>query len=58
MKTSVQTCLNKATGEITQKTTSVVEGLADKMYVAIIKTQQEGIRRALIKLGWTPPKGR
>lgn len=55
MNFKVKTIMNALNGEILQKTESEIDGFATKTYITILKTQEEGIRQALIKLGWTPP---
>jgi hypothetical protein len=51
-KLSIVTNWNIEDGVISQR----MEGMLTNMTRMIIKTRDEGVRKALIDMGWTPPK--
>lgn len=53
----VSTTTNPDEGTILQVTESVFEGRWERLAAELCVLKDQQIREALIKLGWTPPKG-
>ena len=52
----VTTSIDPLTGDINQTLYSLVDDVREVMLRQMIRTQDDGIKEALINLGWTPPK--
>jgi hypothetical protein len=44
-------------GTITQVTSAMLDGIVSVLSQEVFDLREAGVRDALIRLGWTPPKG-
>lgn len=58
MRFRVSTTTNPDEDTITQITESLFEGRWERLATDLCILKDQQIREALIKLGWTPPKGK
>jgi hypothetical protein len=56
LRYTVQTLAEPDTGRIHQTLYAEYEDFKEEIYHVVMETREQGVREALIRLGWTPPK--
>ena len=58
MKYNIKTGIDFQTGAVFLETEQEFQGVREVLFREVVRTKDEAIREALIKLGWTPPEAK